>query len=690
MDNFRAELFEDPADYEEGPLRDRKVDFPNLQKRAGKPDKKAEFIRDVIALANTARLWGKPAYLLFGIDDSGRVAGIHDYLKVFDKSEPHQVQEEARKQVGSLIKEYVKPIMARFDLKFGQIHGHLVAYLLLEPLLSPEPFQVAKSFGKGMKRPLKESECWIRFGESKNKISAREISPTEEPFCYTYAQVPYLLPSQWERYFRTVLNDRALHEADAISYYLEPTTTVGKRLVSAVGTFLDSDEQRLLLIRGAAGSGKSTFLERLVYQYASDGQVSIEGIRQREEFMPPPDWIPVLVRLRHRDENVKSVRQFTEYLMTVIGAQGEFWKERPSCPEKLLELDAVRWLLCLDGYDELEESGQKKFFAMISEFVRRYPQTKVLLTSRPYTIQVDWSGTVDAAIETIRPLTDREIQEFLETYAGRHQSGPTASENAALEDARRDALDFVGSHPDVRKLCSYPSYLAATIREFFPISYDTPADQPESVLQSRSADLSEALDTALQSADKSTFSPLVAEDELRLEAPVTEELSEVEAFDGENEDPGREIQTGIILDNIYQYLWQREAHRWSVQPLASSERWAETGHLALRMHDRITFSPREAQRTIGSLPKWLLTLGICQATATMPINLWFVTELTKAFFAASVLANCHDLKSAEQRLWECTQRFRNQVWNLLDSLTPHDFSRSFQEESEWHECHKQT
>lgn len=684
MENFKYELFEDPVEYEEVPLRDRKAEFPNLQKKARLPEKKAEFIRDVIALANTARLWGKPAYLLFGINDSGEVVGIQDHLKVYsisDKLEPHQVQEEARKQMQSLIREYIKPLLAQFELKFGKKHGHLVAYLIIEPISSHKPFQVAKPFGKGITRPLKEDDCWIRLGESKNKIAAREISPTEAPYCYAYAQVPYLLPSHWEQYFSAVLNTRAILDVQYIPNYVEPTTEEGRSLVSVVETFLDSDEQRLLLIRGAAGSGKTTFLGRLVYKYTSDGQVRSEGIRQREEFVPPSDWIPVLVHLRHRDKNVNSVKQFSEFLTTVIGNQGEFWNERPSKPEKLLEIDAVRWLLCLDGYDELQESGQKHFIGMISEFVRRYPRIKVLVTSRLETVQVDWLRMVEAARETIRPLTDREIQEFFHTYTGRHQSVPTASENAELDDARREALDFVSSHPDVWKLCSYPSYLTATIREFFPSSNETPTDQPEFVHKGKSADLSVALDSVLQSTDESILSPLVAEDELRLEAPVTEELPEFEASDGRYEDAGREIQTGIILHNIYQYLWQREAQRWSVQSLDSSDMWEETGHLALRMHDRITFAPREAQRTIQSLPKWLLTLGICQHTATMPINLRFVTELTKAFFAASVLANFHNFDSAEQKLWNCAQEFRNQVWNLLSSLSPHEFSRSFQEES---------
>ncbi|MFN3762821.1 MAG: hypothetical protein ACK4WK_06450, partial [Anaerolineae bacterium] len=65
--DFRPELFTEPSEYEETPLRDRKQTIPNLRDDR----KKAEFLRDVIALANTARLWGKPAYLLFGLDDQG-------------------------------------------------------------------------------------------------------------------------------------------------------------------------------------------------------------------------------------------------------------------------------------------------------------------------------------------------------------------------------------------------------------------------------------------------------------------------------------------------------------------------------------------------------------------------------------------------------------------------------------------
>ena len=700
MENFRQELFKDPTNYEEVPLRDRKVDFPNLQRRTGHPEKKAEFIRDVIALANTARLWGKPAYLLFGIDDSGGVAGICDYLTVYrrsDEREPFQLQEAARKQIKSILEDYVKPIMPKFEVRFGQVDGHLVAYLILEPLLTPEPFQVAKSFGKGIKSPLKEADCWIRIGESKKKICTRQISPTEDPYCYAHSHVPYLLPSQWERYFTKILDDSNKNGAPAISNYLELVTERGEGLMSVVQSFLVSDEQRLLLIRGAAGSGKTTFLERLIHKYASDGKVSIEGIRHCEEFVPPSDWIPIFVQLRHRNESVKSVEQFAAFLMKKIGQRGQFWEQLPKQPEKLFELDKVRWLLFLDGFDELEENGQKRVVATISEFVLRYPRIRVLLTSRPETIQADWEGMVGAATATVRPLTDHEIRDFLLTYNGRNQSASTAREVTALEKARAEALDFVNAHPDIRKLCSYPSYLVATIREIFPSGDDAPSDQPESVRPNRSDGPSVESDTERESEKEFLFSPPLTGDELRLEEPVTDEGSDVEgsdveAPDEEDEDVGRGIQTGIILNNIYRYLWGREVERWSILQLDSAEKWEATGNLALRTHDRIRFPRAEAQKSLRSLPHWLLTLGICQSAATMPINLQFVTELTKAFFAASMLASWvegGEYESAKQNLQECTEEFSQQMLDLLVSLTPHDLSKFSQEEQEWRQCQNQ-
>ncbi|MGC9084354.1 MAG: hypothetical protein ACP5ME_14410, partial [Anaerolineae bacterium] len=74
---FRSELFTEPREYEETPLRDRKQKFPNLDH----DEEKAEFLRDVIAMANTARSWGKPAYLLFGLNNQGNLSDIWDDLQ---------------------------------------------------------------------------------------------------------------------------------------------------------------------------------------------------------------------------------------------------------------------------------------------------------------------------------------------------------------------------------------------------------------------------------------------------------------------------------------------------------------------------------------------------------------------------------------------------------------------------------
>ena len=638
--NFRSELFLDPEQYEEVPLRDRKVDFPNLQKRSGNPEKKAEFIRDVIALANTARLWGKPAYLLFGIDDSGRIAGVEAYLEAYRRSEEwsrSSIQEEARKQVGSLIKEYIKPKLAKFDLRFGEVDRLLVAYLLIEPMSPPNgPFRSAKQFDNGIRQPIAENDCWIRMGESKDKVSLQEIAPDEDPYCYAYDSVPYILPSHWELYLKNLQNEPQLRDAYTIGTYVEPFIELGESLDSVVDVFLHSEEHCLLLLWGPAGSGKTTFLERHAFRQAENGLFALEGIRKREEFLPPPERIPVFVRLRYHGRRVESIARFIGHITDHIGKLGGFWKTRPSMPERLLETNSLRWLVYLDGFDELTDNAQRRFVETISEFLQRFPHIKVILTSRPITIATDWVQAANAKEETLRPLTGDDIRSFINGYAGGAQSMLTASEVRALEEARVEAMRFIESHPDIRQLCSFPSYLIATAREFFPSVDDAPRDKPVPHLVPQNVELDVEYDDLPD--DAISIPAALASDEFRLTQPFSDEQSEAERII--EEEPAIKIRTGIILKEIYRYLWERESERWGINPVEFRQRWESTGLLALKTDGRqITFRQEDALRKLRtqSTLRWLLTLGILECGPNLTLR--FITELTKAFFAASVVVS---------------------------------------------------
>jgi hypothetical protein len=135
MADFRCELFEDPEEYEETLLRDRKSDFPVLNRKCAEPGKRAEFVRDVIALANTARMTGRPAYLLFGIDNHGKVVGIEQYLEQYGGH-----REKARQQMKDLFLAHIEPKILGWELKYGECQQKLVAYLLIPPQVTERPF----------------------------------------------------------------------------------------------------------------------------------------------------------------------------------------------------------------------------------------------------------------------------------------------------------------------------------------------------------------------------------------------------------------------------------------------------------------------------------------------------------------------------------------------------------------------
>ncbi len=136
--DFRPELFIDPKEYEETPLRDRKQEFHNLRR----DDKKTEFIRDVIALSNTAQWFAKPAYLLFGLDNEGEVRSIESDLSSYEAecSNELQIGEKVRQHISQIIHRYVTPPLVEWDIKFGSKEGNQVAYLMIgPPVLATHP-----------------------------------------------------------------------------------------------------------------------------------------------------------------------------------------------------------------------------------------------------------------------------------------------------------------------------------------------------------------------------------------------------------------------------------------------------------------------------------------------------------------------------------------------------------------------
>ncbi len=225
---FQVEHFTLPSHYEETPLCDRKANLPNLYR----DDEKAEFLRDVIALANSARSFGKPVRLLFGIDDHGKPADLGDYLAPYAAhiSAGVQLPEKIREQIGKTLATYVKPELSKFDFELGECEGKCVAYLLIHPVPSAKRFRVARDLTSGKQQLLSAGQSWIRFGEHKEEVISKLIDPDspEEPYyernwrTYTRSLCQKWLlkwgqrPSLSKRHLRRSVGQQSLHRKQRI------------------------------------------------------------------------------------------------------------------------------------------------------------------------------------------------------------------------------------------------------------------------------------------------------------------------------------------------------------------------------------------------------------------------------------------------------------------------------------------
>lgn len=657
--DFHPDLFDDPREYEETPLRDCKGPFPDLYRG----DKKAEFIRDAIAMANTARLFGKPAYLFFGIDKHGMLQDITSDLQAYEQKagSPNNAWEKAQQQIGHIVREYITPPFAGWNLRWGYYETedsketYLVAYVLFQPLTPARPFTVAKNF----KHELSTGQCWIRIGESKAEIRREEISSDQEPYCYAYAEVPYVLPSVWEAYFDGIGMDKEtnLFKAQSIVAYQELFAADGRLLRDVIEEFL-AHSQSLLILNGAAGCGKSAFLQRLVAEWIQNWK-RVEETRSSEEYKPPSGWIPVYLSLRGR--NVTSSWSLVQVILNKVNqlSRSAFWKKRPMHPERLLEYEDLYWLICLDGLDEIwRQGGCNHFLASLQAFLERYPRVKIILTTRPDVNR----GVLErlGKIVEIAPLTPEQILRYIQNYPG-----------AENPDRYSEVEIFLRSELELWTLCQAPAYLEAAVTvlvDAYPqLLEESVLAKSEISFPTSTKPSTPTLAFALETI------PVVGVEDLTFEEPT--EIKESRDEQDESEEVVLPISLGVLLERVYQRLWEREQARHS-HPPDKWAKWSErTARLALKMDgakEKVSYD--EAYRYIQSQEaiSRLLSLGILKRNVN---ETWlkFANRLTQLYFAAAFLKpyleQPVDYPKARRYMRDTLPDFRQNLFKILSHIS---------------------
>ncbi|SFW57242.1 NACHT domain-containing protein [Amycolatopsis australiensis] len=191
---------------------------------------------------------------------------------------------------------------------------------------------------------------------------------------------------------------------------------------------------RRILLRGEAGSGKTTMLQWLAVQCASRQLEAVDGWSRLE---------PFLVRLRRfsRSRLPAPERFLDEVGRHIADEMPNGWVH-----DRLRQGRAV---VLVDGIDELPAERRPEVRDWLGELIDAFPRARFVVTTRPAAVEPGWLAAEGFTEVRLQPMTQRDVRTFVTRW---HAAMP----GEAL-DERRDALiAAIATRSAVRRLAENP------------------------------------------------------------------------------------------------------------------------------------------------------------------------------------------------------------------------------------------
>ncbi|WP_262063088.1 NACHT domain-containing protein [Streptomyces sp. STR69] len=177
-----------------------------------------------------------------------------------------------------------------------------------------------------------------------------------------------------------------------------------------------------VLLRGDAGSGKTTLVQWLAVTAAGDG-----------------DRVPYVLPLRTllRTGQLPSPAAFLT-ATDCPHSPPEGWTERV--------LTAGRGLILVDGLDEIPSADRHRTRDWLLALIRAFPGNRWLLTSRPTAVRPDWLASEGFHELTLAPMRRPEVRTFVERW---HRAAQAPEYEGPL-------LDSLHTKRDLARLATNP------------------------------------------------------------------------------------------------------------------------------------------------------------------------------------------------------------------------------------------
>src|SRR5262249_32075208 len=202
-----------------------------------------------------------------------------------------------------------------------------------------------------------------------------------------------------------------------------------------------------MLIRGAAGSGKTTLVQWLAVTAARGGfQSELQGGNSH---------VPFLVRLREDAEDPLPAPE----ALGGTGAPMAAGLMPPAWAHRVL--DSGKALLLVDGVDEVPEPRRAKVRDWLRRLLRTYPSARVVVTSRPAAAGRDWLRDLGFSAATVESMTPGDVRTFVSRWPAAaadaaEAAGALPCPLAELPEHERRLLAQLDNEPHLRTLATNP------------------------------------------------------------------------------------------------------------------------------------------------------------------------------------------------------------------------------------------
>ncbi|WTW98778.1 NACHT domain-containing protein [Streptomycetaceae bacterium NBC_01309] len=201
-----------------------------------------------------------------------------------------------------------------------------------------------------------------------------------------------------------------------------------------------------VLIRGAAGSGKTTLMQWLATTAA------------RRDFVGPlahlngriPFVLPMRTIIRHNEKSLPPPGEFLRAANNLrASAQPQRWADAV--------LASGRALLLVDGLDEVPQSFRNLTRQWLGELTAEFPETRCVVTARPSATPEGWLNHHGFEELALAPMSRADVRVFVRRWHDTARAACEATEEAdQLVEFEQRLIDGIGGKSDLARLVTNP------------------------------------------------------------------------------------------------------------------------------------------------------------------------------------------------------------------------------------------